>query len=171
MIEVERHHDTVDLIRELVGVDIRVEMALVHRNEDCCGQGVDPLTLSGLQRIAKLSGPVVELERRCHEGASAGPQTLPHQPPFEEGPDPGLATRLAQGGGDHCFDEVGGSGPEDLELEVFLGIEVCEEPAFRHIGRFGQLADRKTLDADRAHEVQGLIQNPFFGVLSLGHVK
>ena len=58
---------------------------------------------------------------------------------------------------------------EDLELEVFLGLEVGEEPALRHLGRVGQLTDGQALDADSARDVQCLSKNPFFGLFSLAH--
>ena len=55
---------------------------------------------------------------------------------------------------------MGANGLEDPEQEILFRLEVGEQPALRHLGRLGQVAEAQTLEPDVRGEVDRPVQNP-----------
>ncbi len=170
-IEMKRKENAVELERELLGVEICLEVALVDGDPGRGGHGAHPVALGRRHRIAHRPGPVVVLPRRGDEGTAAGvdPPLFPDQPTLEHRPDPGLAARLAERRRDHVVEKAPAGGAEHLQLEVLLGVEVGEEPALGHLRRLGQPADAQPLEPDLADDRHRVLENAVSGFFALCH--
>src|SRR5882762_3125023 len=147
-------HDTVEIVRELVGVRVLRKVPLldafaVRRRDDA-----EPIALELLQPIAHWTGSVVELGRGGDEQTATGhrARASPVEPAVEQAAEARLAPRLCQGWSHNGLDEPGRRVVQHLDLERFLGAEMTEQTALGELQIFRERADGETPEADSAGE-------------------
>ena len=159
--------DAQEFVGELVEVQIPAKMALFDGDLGCTRDDAHPLLLVFDDVVADWTGAVIHLDGGRLNDAAARLLIVPSEPGVHQGPNPGLATGRLDGWGDHEIDEALGGGLQDLDLQLFLRLEVREKAALGKADRRREPTDRQLLETDRAGEVDRLVQNRLLGLLAL----
>ena len=163
--------DRAKLEHELIEVQILAELTFFDRNLGSAPQCIRVVALGFDQIIPRGTGLVVQLSGNSVENAASGKVMVPLlHGAFEYRSKAGLASRLLQRGGDDDLDEALTRLCENLKLELLLGAEVGEEATLRHAGCARERADGQLLEADRADEFEGFVNDGLLGLFSFSHI-
>ena len=167
----EAEHDSVEILRELIGVGVLSEVAFDHSLEEGNGYETEPLSLQLDQPIPHRSRAIVHLAGRRGEDASTRQfgRPAPFQPALEERPESGLTAISLERWPDDVLDEHVRGMIEDLDLELFFGAEVGEQPTLGELEVVGQSTDGEAFEAGLTGQADGVVEDVFAGLSALGH--
>ena len=141
--------ERVELERELLGIDRRVEVAGLLRLADLARQERQELAhVLGDRRAHGAVRPAVELGLDGVEEAAAAEHLRAEvlQPVDQERLQPRAAAREAARGPDHVVDEPAAGGVDRRQLQLLLGAEVREQAALAHAQLGREPADGEALE-------------------------
>src|SRR5258708_5339512 len=164
---VEAEHDAVELERELLDVESAAQVALGDRDARRLCQGREQLFLEPDQHFADRTFAVVQLGGGGHHQAAAGQLGCggPAHPVLEERAQARQPARLAEGRKQYGSDEAARAGAQHVDLQLFPGMEVREQPALRHPELLRDVAQAQALEPFLRGHPEGRVED---AVASLG---
>src|SRR5207302_401870 len=112
-----------------------------------------------------------ELGGRLEEDAAAGERWIaePGEPAFENFLHPRKTARRRERGAKNDVLESVRGGLEQLDFEVFLGVEMREEAALGEAEVFRQSGEREAGEPLAARQAEGAVEDALAGVGAFGH--
>jgi hypothetical protein len=162
----------VKLSREEIDIETSPKMSCLHSKTGRARQDPEPASLRLYIRFARATRSIVEFGPELDEWASPRevPVVRPHQPALEERAYARQAALRLERGPDDDRHELVYRGFDHGEVEVFLGAEVGEESALRHIHLIRQLADGDSLEAAHGRHAERTVDDPLAGLGSFAHL-
>src|SRR5882672_9547208 len=167
MVEAEIDPERVE--RELIDVEIAAEVSLFYADVRGPGQRLQQLLLLGNHEVADRAVAIVDFRGRGDEDAPAGQAGHPPPPVLEERLQPGQAARLPEGRRHDLVDELAGSDPQHLELQLFLGVEVGEEAALGEAQLARQRGQAQPVEPLPGSEAEGGVEDALASLGALAH--
>jgi len=171
VVQMHPQKERIEVKGKLLVVYIRPEITSLDGRPGDALHAVEPHLLLLEQHSPHLSWAVAEIAAGGNKDASARKRRAPPNPVSDQGFDPRDAGLRPEGGSHHVFPKQLGRVVEYFDLELFLGLEMGEQPTLGQMRGLGKGADGHALQAQTTGHIQAGFENNRFGIFASGHTQ
>lgn len=168
-IVMQAKHQRKELKRNLVGVGVLAQLALVDGVLHAAGEVLAPTQVAGRHRVSQRARSIVILAGSGNEEAGAPGLLMQAEPVVRDRSQPGETAGLGQGGLQNMFDKAHAGEFQHRKLQVLTAAEVRKHPALGHTELLGELTQRQPLQAYLSGLLERRFQDRFARLLTLVH--